>query len=49
MTVSVKHKANDNEIDQSKTGYNLDKQTAKILNLWTKNVAKYEFVTGEDI
>ena len=36
-------------IEQNKAQYNLDRQTAKISALSSRNVSKYEFLTGKDI
>ena len=43
MSISEKIKTIDNKIEQNKTQYNLDKQTAKISALLSGNVSKYEF------
>ena len=45
MAVSKKIEAIDNEIEQNKTQYDLDRQTAQILVLSSRNVGKYEFLT----
>ena len=49
MTISEKIKTIDNEIEQNKAQYNLDRQTANISALSSGNVGKYEFLTGEDV
>ena len=49
MTVSEKIKIVENKIKQNKAQYNLDKQTSKILALASRNVGKYDFLTGEDV
>ena len=49
MTVSKKIKGINNKIEQNKAHYNLDRQTAKISALSSRNVIKHEFLTGEDI
>ena len=49
MTVSEKIKTINNKIEQQKAQYDLYRQTAKILALSSVNVAKHEFLTGEDI
>ena len=36
-------------IEQNKAQYNLDRQTANISALSSRNVSKYEFLTGKDI
>ena len=38
-----------NKIQKNKTKYNLDRQTAKISALSSRNIGKYEFLTGEDV
>ena len=43
MTVSEKIKAIDNKIEQNKAQYSLDRQTAKISALSSRNISKYEF------
>ena len=45
MSISEKTKTIDNKIEQNKTQYNLDRQTAKIFALSSGNVNKYEFLT----
>ena len=47
MIVSEKIKTIDNKIEQNKAQYNLDRETAKISPLSSKNVSKYEFLTGK--
>ena len=37
------------KIEQSKTQYNLDGETAKIVALSSGNVGKYEFLTDEEV
>ena len=49
MSISKKIKAVNNKIEQNIAQYNLDRQTAKIFALSSKNVIKYEFLTGYDI
>ena len=49
MSISEKIKAINNKIDQSKAHYNLDKQPAKISDLSSGYVGKYEFLTGKDV
>ena len=48
MSISEKIKTIDNKIEQNKTQYNLDRQTAKISVLLSGNVSKYKFSTGKD-
>ena len=43
MTVNKKI----NKVKQNKAQYNLDIQTAKICPLSSRNVSKYEFLTGK--
>ena len=45
MSVSEKIKAIYNKIEKNKAQYNLDKQTAKVSALSSRNVSKYEFLT----
>ena len=47
MNISEKIKAINNKIEQNKSQYDLDKQTAKISALSLGNVSKYEFLTGK--
>ena len=47
MIISEKIKTIDNKIEQNKAQYNLDRETAKISPLSSKNVSKYEFLTGK--
>ena len=49
MTVSEKRKTIDNEIEQNKVQYDLDRQTAKISALSSGNIVKYGFLTGEGV
>ena len=49
MTVSEKIKTIDNKIKQKIAQYDLYRQTAKISALSSVSVAKYEFLTGEDV
>ena len=57
MSISEKFKAIHKKIEQNKAQYNLyrqDKllryrQTAKISALLSRNVSKYEFLTGDDV
>ena len=49
MTISEKIKTIDNEIEQKKAHYNLDRQTTNISALSSGNVGKYEFLTAEDV
>ena len=49
MSISEKMKAINNKIQQNKAQYNLDRQTAKISALSSRNVSKYEFLTGKDV
>ena len=45
MTVNKKT----NKVKQNKAQYNLGIQTAKICPLSSRNVSKYEFLTGKDV
>ena len=49
MSISEKIKTIDNEIEQNKAQYVLDRQTAKISALSSGNFSKYEFLTGKDV
>ena len=45
----AKKSKHEKKIEQIKAQYNLDRQTAKISTLSSGNVAKYEFLTRNDI
>ena len=49
MSISEKIKAINNKIDQNKARDNLDKQPAKISDLSSGNIGKYEFLTSKDV
>ena len=49
MSLSEKVRTIGNKIEQSKTQYNLDRQTAKILALSLENIGKYEFLMCENV
>ena len=49
MSVSEKIKAIYSKIEKNKAQYNLDKQTAKVFALSSRNVSKYEFLTKKDV
>ena len=49
MSISEKIKTTDNKVEQIKTQFNLDKQTAKAFALSSVNASKYEFLIGKDI
>ena len=49
MTVSEEIKTIDNKIEQNKTQYNWDRQTAKISSLSSGNVGKHKFLTSDDV
>ena len=49
MTVREEIKIIDNEIEQNKTQYNWDRQTAKISALSSENVGKHEFLTSDNV
>ena len=49
MTVSEKIKTIDNKIEQKNAQYDLYRETAKIAALSSVNVAKFEFLTSEDV
>ena len=48
MSISEKIKTIDYKIEQKKTQYDLDRETAKISGLSSANVSKYEFLTGKE-
>ena len=45
----MKIKTIDNKIEKNKAQYNLDRQIATVLVLSSRNVTKYEFLTGKDV
>ena len=47
MTVTGKIKTTDNKIEQNKSQYDLDRQTATTSALSSGSVSKYEFVTSK--
>ena len=49
ITATEKIKTISNEIEQNKVQYDLEKQTAKISALLSRNVIKYKFLTGKDV
>ena len=49
MSISEKIKAIDNKIKQNKGQYDLEKQTARISALSSRNVSKHEILTGKDV
>ena len=49
MSISEKIKAISNKIEQNKAQHDLDRQTSKISALSSRNVSKYEFLTGKDV
>ena len=49
MTVSETIKKTDNKIEQNQAQYNLDRQTAKISALLSRNIINYEFLRVEDV
>ena len=49
MSISEKIKAINNKIEQNKAQHDLDRQTSKISALSSRNVSKYEFLTGKDV
>ena len=48
MTVTDQIKLLDRKIKQNESEYDLDRETAKISALSSKNLDKYELLTGED-
>ena len=49
MCISEKIKEINNKIEKNKAQYDLDRQTATISALSSRNVSKYEFLTGKDV
>ena len=49
MTVTDQIKILDRKIIQNKAQYDLDRKAAKISALSSKNLDKYEYLTGEDL
>ena len=49
MASSEKIKTIDNNIEQNKAQYNLDRKTTDILALSSENDGKYEFLMGKDV
>ena len=49
MSISEKIKTIGNKIEQNKAQYDLDKQTAEISALSSRNVSKYELLTDNDV
>ena len=49
MTLTEQVKILDDRIRANKAQYDLDRQTAKISALSSKDLEKYEYLTGEDL
>ena len=49
MTISKKTVLINNKIEQNKAQHDLNRQTAEISALSSRNVSKYEFLTGKDV
>ena len=49
MTVTDQIKILDRKIMQNEAQYDLDRKTAKISALFSRNLDKYEYLTGEDL
>ena len=49
MSISEKIKTINNKIKQSKAQFDLERQTAKISALSSRNVSKYEIMTSKDV
>ena len=49
MTVTDQIKILDRKIRQNKSKYDLDREAAKISALSSKNLDRYELLTGEDL
>ena len=49
MTLTEQVKILDDKIKPNKAQYDIDRQLAKISGLSSKNLEKYEYLTGEDL
>ena len=49
MTVTDQIKILDRKIKENKAQYDLDRKAAKISPLFSRNLDKYEYLTGEDL
>ena len=49
MSIDEKIKTIDSKIEQNKTHYDLERQTATISALSSGNDSKYKFLTGKDV
>ena len=49
MTVTDQIKILDRKIMQNEVQYNLDRKAGKIFALFSNNLDKYEYLTGEDL
>ena len=49
MTVTDQIKISDRKIKQNESQYDLDREAAKIFALSSKNLCKYQLLTGEDL
>ena len=49
MTLTEQVKILDDKIKANKAQYDLDRETAKIFALSSKELDKYEYLTGEDL
>ena len=49
MTLTEQVKILDDKIKANKTQYDLDREIAKIFALSSKELDKYEYITGEDL
>ena len=49
MTVRARIKILNRKIEQNESHYDLDREAAKISALSSKNLDKYELLTGEDL
>ena len=49
MTISKKTVLINNKIEQNKAQHDLNRQTAEISALSSRNVSKYEFLTSKDV
>ena len=49
MTITDQIKTLERKIKQNEPQYDLDRKTGKISALFSKNLDKYEYLTGEDL
>ena len=49
MTLTDEHKILDDKIKTNQAQYNLEREAAKVSALWSTELDKYEYLTGEDL